>query len=77
LINRIDVSSRKLTVLDKQIELAQNKLDIAEFRLGDGQTSRTEYLDSYIFFLEARMKYLSELKNYLVDKLDLEGKFIG
>jgi outer membrane protein TolC len=64
-------------VLEKQIELAGNKLDIAKYRLDDGQISRTEYLESYIFFLEARMKYLGELKNYLVDKLDLEGKFIG
>ncbi len=77
LLNRNDVSLRKLAVLEKQIELAGNKLDIARFRLDDGQISRTEYLGSYVFFLEARMKYLSELKNYLVDKLDLEGKFIG
>ena len=77
LLNGIDVSTRKLTVLEKQIELAGNKLDIAKYRLDDGQISRTEYLESYIFFLEARMKYLGELKNYLVDKLDLEGKFIG
>jgi outer membrane protein TolC len=77
LLNRIDVGTRKLSVLEKQIELAGNKLDIAKYRLDDGQISRTEYLGSYIFFLETRMKYLSELKNYLVDKLDLEGKFIG
>jgi len=77
LINRLDVSYRKLDVLNKQIELAKSKLDIAKFRLDDGQISRIIYLESKIDYLEAKDKHLEELKNYLLDKFALEGKYTG
>jgi len=77
LINRLDVSYRKLDVLNKQIELAKSKLDIAKFRLDDGQISMIIYLESKIDHLETKDKYLEELKNYLLDKIALEGKYTG
>jgi hypothetical protein len=77
LINRLDVSYRKLGVLRKQIELSQNRLDIAEFRRDDGQISMITYLESKIDYLEAKDRYLEELKNYLLDKITLEGKYIS
>jgi len=52
-------------------------LDIAKFRLDDGQISRLTHLESKIDYLEARNKYLEELKNYLLDKIALEGKYSG
>lgn len=77
LINRLDVSFRKLGLLNQQIELAKSKLDIAKFRLDDGQVSMITYLESKIDHLEAKDKYLEELKNYLLDKIALEGKYNG
>ncbi len=77
LINRLDVSYRKLQILDQQIELNQNKLDIADYRCRDGQISRITYLESKIDYIEARDKYLEELKKYLLDKIALQGKYIG
>lgn len=77
LINRLDVSFRKLGLLNQQIELVKSKLDIAKFRLDDGQISMITYLESRIDYLEARDKYLEELKNYLLDKIALEEKYTG
>jgi len=77
LINRLDVSFRKLGLLNQQIELAKSKLDIAKFRLDDGQISMIIYLESKIDHLEAKDKYLEELKSYLLDKIALEGKYTG
>jgi outer membrane protein TolC len=75
LINRLDVSFRKLGVLQQQVELAKNKLNIAEFRYNDGQISEVTYLEARIFHLEAQDKFLEELKTYLLDRFTLEGKF--
>ncbi|MEW5993146.1 MAG: TolC family protein [Candidatus Zixiibacteriota bacterium] len=75
LINRLDVSYRKLEVLDQQVDLAGNRLDIAKFRFDDGQISEVKYLESKVDYLEARDKYLEELKNYLLDRITLEGKY--
>ena len=75
LINRFDVSYRKLDVLKKQIEYAKSKLDIAKFRLDDGQISMLLYLENRIDYFEVKNKYLEELKNYLLDKITLEGKY--
>ncbi|MDH4156519.1 MAG: TolC family protein [candidate division Zixibacteria bacterium] len=76
LINGLDVSFRKLGVLDKQVELSKNRMDIAKFRMDDGQISVIAYLATKITYLEARDKYLEELKNYLIDKIELESKYI-
>lgn len=75
LVNRLDVSYRKLDLLEKQIELAGNKLDIANSRLGEGQISRLTLLEARVFYLEAQDKYLAELKNYLNSKTELESKY--
>ncbi len=75
LVNRLDVSFRKLNVMQKQIEIAQNKLEIARYRMDDGQISKPEYLDSKVFYLEAQNKYLEELKNYFTIRIDIESKY--
>jgi len=77
LVDGLDVSTRKLDVLQQQIELARQRLDIARFRYEDGQISRITFLESSVVWLEARQGRLAELKNYLVDMYDLEGKFIN
>ncbi|MDZ4723636.1 MAG: TolC family protein [candidate division Zixibacteria bacterium] len=75
LVNQIDVSYRRLEIFRKQIDLAQNRLSIAKGRYEDGQISEITYLGSKIFHLEARDKYLDELKTYLINRIDLESKF--
>ncbi len=75
LINKLDVSFRKLAVLQKQIELAKNKLKIATFRYKDGQISTLELLKSKIYSLEVQDKLLLELKEYYKSKFELEGTF--
>jgi len=77
LINRLDVSYRKLGVIQKQIDLAQNRLDIARFRFDDGQITEVEFLESSIFHLEVRDRYLEEMKQYLLDRIDLEAKYVS
>ncbi|RKX18149.1 MAG: hypothetical protein DRP35_09735 [Candidatus Zixiibacteriota bacterium] len=77
LVNNIGISHRKLEILEKQIGLAKNKMDIAKYRYDDGQISKMSYNDSYIFFLEARVKYLEEIKKNLIDRAKLESKYIG
>ncbi len=75
LINRIDVSHRKLEVLNKQTDLARNRLKIAQFRMDDGQISKTEYLSSHIGHLEARIKYIEELKKNIIDRITLMSQY--
>ncbi|HUV30957.1 MAG TPA: TolC family protein [Acidobacteriota bacterium] len=75
LANQLDVSYRRLEIMRKQIELASDKLEIARSRLADGQISRLTFLESKIFYLESRDRYLDELRKYLVNRVELEGKF--
>ena len=75
LVNKLDISFKKLSVLTKQIDLANEKLKIAKYRLDDGQISRLEFLESKIYYLETQDKYLEELKIYFNTKFDLEGKY--
>ncbi len=75
LVNKYNVSYRKLTVLRQQVDLAQTKFKIAEERMKNGEISEITYLESKVFLLEAQDKYLGELKNYYLSKADLEGKF--
>lgn len=77
IINRIDISHRKLQVLKQQIGLSENRLSIAKFRFDDGQISKTEFLDVRIIFQETRIKYLEELKNYFLARIELEGKYFS
>ncbi len=75
LVNKYNVSYRKLTVLRQQVDLAKTKFNIAEERMKNGEISEITYLESKVFLLEAQDKYLGELKNYYLSKADLEGKF--
>ena len=77
LINRHDVSRRKLDVLQKQVDIAKSKLDIAQYRFEDGQVSKIEYLDSKVFYLEAQINYLEELANYFSNRIEIESKYIS
>ena len=76
LVNKIDVSFKRLEIIRQQIELARNKLDIAQSRYDDGQISRITFLESRVFYLETRDKYLEELKSYLLDRIQLDSKFL-
>lgn len=73
----IGVSHRKLSVLQKQMDLTGDRLDIAKTRFDGGEISEIEYIESSVAHLEARKKYLGELQKYLVDRYALEGKFTG
>jgi outer membrane protein TolC len=76
-VNRLDVSYQRLHVVEKQIELALNRLNIAQERFADGQISELTSLESRIFYLETKDRYLDELKNYLINKIELEHKYAG
>ncbi|MBU1318733.1 MAG: TolC family protein [candidate division Zixibacteria bacterium] len=76
LVNQLDVGYRRLEIVRQQIDLAENKLNIAESRFNDGQISKVTYLESKVFYLETRDRYLEELKSYVLNKIELEGKFI-
>lgn len=77
LVTQLDVSYRRLQINKKQIELAAKKLEIARAREADGQISRLTFLESRIFYLETKNKYLEELKQNLLDTVELESKFIS
>ncbi|MCK4574211.1 MAG: TolC family protein [candidate division Zixibacteria bacterium] len=77
LVNRLDISFRKLNILTQQIEVTKNKRKIALFRLEDGQISRRDFLETEVAYLEAQDKYLDELKNYLIDKIELQSRYSG
>lgn len=75
LVSRVEVGYRKLEVLRKQIDLSNERLKIAEYRFNDGQISEIEFIESRVAFLETRDKYLEELKQYVLDRIALEGKY--
>jgi outer membrane protein TolC len=75
LVSRVEVGYRKLEVLRKQIDLSSERLKIAEYRFNDGQISEIEFIESRVAFLETRDKYLEELKQYVLDRIALEGKY--
>jgi len=75
LINSINISAKKINVLNQQIDLAKDRRNIADFRYKDGQISIITYFETSIAYLEARNNYLEELKNYLIDTFKLDSKF--
>jgi outer membrane protein len=77
LINQLDVSYRRLEIMKKQVQLAQNRLAIADSRFQDGQVSEIDFLESNIFLLEAKDQYLEELKKYFLNSIDLDGKYFN
>ena len=76
LINQLDVSHQRLGIIRKQIELAHNRLSIAESRFQDGQISMLTLLETKISYLESKDLYLEELKAYLLNRIELQGKFV-
>jgi outer membrane protein TolC len=76
LVSQLDVSYRRLGIIAKQVEIAQSNLDIAQDRFNDGEISELTFLESKVFLLETKDKYLEELKKYLTNRVELEGKFI-
>jgi outer membrane protein TolC len=77
LVNRLDVSYRRLDIVKQQIQLSENRLDIARSRYDDGQISRLTYLERRISYLETKDKYLEELKTFLLNRIDLESALVG
>jgi outer membrane protein len=77
LINQLDVSYQRLDIIRKQIELADERLKIANGRFTDGRISRLTLLDSEVFLLETKDRYLEELKKYLVNRIDLESQYLS
>ncbi len=75
LINRLDVSHRKLQLIDKQLEVQKNRLDIAVLRFNNGEISEIERLAAEVEYLDARDKHLEEMKAYYLDKTDLSAKY--
>ncbi|MFH1688110.1 MAG: TolC family protein [bacterium] len=76
LVNKVDLSHRKLGVLKRQIELAENRMNISQSRFDDGQISKLTFLESRISYLQARDKYLQEMKDYYLARVELEGKYL-
>lgn len=76
LVNQVDVSYRRLQIMKKQIDLAANKLKIAQARFDNGEISEITLLESKVFLLDSRDKYLEELNTYLTDRTTLEGMFL-
>ena len=77
LLHQLNVSYRRLEIIKKQIELALNRLQIAESRYLDGQISRIKYLDGNGFYLETKIQYLDELKSYLLNLIEVEAMFVA
>jgi len=77
LINQIDVSYQRLDIIRKQIKLAEDRLEIAGGRFADGRISKLTLLESEIFLLETKDRYLEELKAYLLNRIELESQYLG
>ena len=77
LVNQLDVSFERLKIISKQIELADNRLQIARDRYADGQISMLTLLETKVSYLQNKDRYLEELKSYLLNRIELQGKFIS
>jgi outer membrane protein TolC len=75
LINQLSVSHQRMAIKRQQIDLAKSRLEIAESRFADGQISELTLLESRVFYLDSRYNYIEELKTYLLNKIELDGKF--
>ncbi len=76
LLNQLDVSYQRLDIIKKQIGLAEERLEIANQRFADGRISRLTLLNSEVFLLETKDRYLEELKKYLVNRIDLDSQYL-
>jgi outer membrane protein TolC len=77
LVNQLDVSYQRLGIIRKQIGLAEERLEIAKGRFDDGRISQLTLLESDIFLLETKDRYLEELKKYLLSRIELESQYIS
>jgi len=76
LVNQLDVSFQRLDIIRQQIDLTEERLSIAEGRFTDGRISESTLLESRIFVRETRHRYLEELKQYLLNRIDLESQYL-
>ena len=76
LINQLDVSYQRMGIIKKQIELAENRLEIAKGRYDDGRISELTLLETRVSLLETRDKYLEEMKAYFLNRIDLESQYL-
>lgn len=74
-VDQANLAYRKIDVLRQQIEIAGQKLDIAQGRYEDGQISKLTLLEDRIAFLEARKKHLEQVRDYLKIRVELEGNY--
>lgn len=77
LVNQLDVGYQRLQIISKQIDLGANRLEIAQSRHADGQISMLTLLETKVSYLESKDRYLEELKSYLLNRIDLQGKFVS
>ena len=77
LVDELNVSYQRLGIIRKQIGLAGERLEIAQGRFADGRISKLTLLESEIFLLETKDRYLEELKKYLLDRIELESQYIS
>lgn len=76
LVNRLDVSYRRLGIVRQQVELAENRLRIAQDRFDSGQISELTFLESRIHLFETRDKYFEEMQTYLINQVDLKSSIV-
>lgn len=77
LINQLDVSYQRLDIIRKQIGLAKDRLAIAKGRFEDGRISMLTLLESRVFLIEVRDRYLDELRKYLINRIELDSQYLS
>lgn len=75
LLDQVEVGRRRLEILNKQVELAADRLEIAIEREADGRITRAALLGARAEVQKARAAYLEELKIHLVQRAELESRF--
>lgn len=73
--DQLDVSFRRLEILRKQVELAEERLRIAGTRMEAGRVSRQTYIETRVLVLDAKVKYMKELETYLNTRMRLDQGF--
>ncbi len=72
LLKRLEITFAKLSLLEQELNLAEKKLRDAEGRYQQGFLSDGALLENRIYYLDAKTKSLTTLKEYLLDLTDLE-----
>lgn len=72
LLKRLEITYAKLSLLQQELTLAEKKLRDAEGRYQQGFLSDGALLENRIYYLDAKKKSLTTLKEYLLDLTDLE-----